>query len=113
MWLVVANFLASDLSFLRLSWSGNDVLINLYHTNIIVFSDKKGQGPKAQLLLSEVQVLAKRIQVTLPGSICPAPHLAPLARAQAHLKRQISADSALKARSPDPAQPSSLKEPDA
>ena len=80
-------------------WSGNDVLINLYHTNITVFSDKKGQGPKAQLLLSEVQVLAKRIQVTLPGSICPAPHLAPLAMAQTHLKRQISAGSALKARS--------------
>ena len=112
MWLVVANFLASDLLFLRSSWSGNDVLINLYHTNITVFSDKKGQGPKAQLLLSEVQVLAKRIQVTLPGSICPAPSLAPLARAQAHLKRQISAGSALKARSPDP-QPSSMREPGA
>ena len=111
MWLVVANFLASDLLFLRSSWSGNDVLINLYHMNIIVFPDKKGQGPKAQLLLSEAQVLAKRIQVTSPGSICPAPSLAPLARAQAHLKRQISAGSALKARFPDSAQLSSLKEP--
>ena len=58
MWLVVANFLASDPLFLRSSWSGNNALINLYHINIIVFSDKKGQGPKAQLLLSEVQLLA-------------------------------------------------------
>ena len=69
------------------SRSGNDVPVNLHQTNVIVCSDKKGQGPKAQLLPCEVQVLAKR--------------------------RQVSVGSSLRARSPDPAQPPSLWEPDA
>lgn len=42
------------------SWSGNDVLVILYEMNVILCSDKKGQGPKAQLLPSKVLVLAKR-----------------------------------------------------
>ena len=31
------------------SWSGNDVPINFYQTNIILCSDRKGPGPKAHL----------------------------------------------------------------
>ena len=42
------------------SQSGNDVPVNLHQTNVILCSDKKGQGPKAQLLPSKVLVLAKR-----------------------------------------------------
>ena len=67
------------------SWSGNNVPVNLHQTNVILCSDKKGQGPKAQLSPSKVQVLAKR--------------------------RQISVGGSLRARSPDPAQLSSLREP--
>ena len=69
------------------SRSGNDVPVNLHQTNVIVCSDKKGQGPKAQLLPCEVQVLAKR--------------------------RQVSVSSSLRARSPAPAQLSLLREPGA
>ena len=53
--------------------------------NVILYPDKKGQGPKAQLLLSKVPVLVK--------------------------KMQISVGSFLRARFPDPAQLSSLREP--
>ena len=60
------------------SWSGNYVPVNLYQVNAILCSDKKGWGPQAQLSPSEVQILAKR--------------------------RQISADGSLKARSPDSVQ---------
>ena len=52
--------------------------------NIILCLDKKGPGPKAQLLPSKVPILVKR--------------------------RQLSADTFLRARSPDPAQLSLLKE---
>ena len=50
---------------------------------------------------------------TLPRSLRPAPGLGPPASAQAWLKRQISVGSALRVGSPDPAQPSSLREPGA
>ena len=66
------------------SWSGNDVPVNLYQTNVIPCSDKKGQGPKTKLSPSEVQGPAKRKQTSVGGS--------------------------LRARSPDPAQLSSLRE---
>ena len=42
------------------SQSGNDVPVNLHQTNVILCSDKKGQGLKAQLFPSEVKDLAKR-----------------------------------------------------
>ena len=67
------------------SRSGNDVPVNLHQTNVILCSDKKGQGPKAQPSPCEVQVLAKR--------------------------RQVSVGSSLGARFPGPAQLSSLREP--
>ena len=67
------------------SWSGNNVLINLYQINVIFYSDKKGQGPKAQLSPSKVPVLAKKMQILVGSS--------------------------LRARFPDPAQLSSLREP--
>ena len=110
--LVVAKFLLSDTSFLR---SGHDVPVNL-HQNAILCSDKKGQGLKAQLSPSEVQALAVRrgslrAPVTLPRS--PAPSLGPPTSAQAQLRRQTSAGDALRTRSPDPAQLSSLREPGA
>lgn len=44
------------------SWSGNNVPVNLYQTNVILCPEKKGQGPKVQLLTSKVQVLANRKQ---------------------------------------------------
>ena len=51
--------------------------------------------------------------VTLPRSVHPAPSLGPAASNQAWLKRQISFGHSLRARSPDPAQLSSLREPGA
>ena len=56
------------------SRSGNDVPVNLHQTNVIVCSDKKGQGPKAQLLPCEVQVLAKRRQVSVGSGIHSTSH---------------------------------------
>ena len=72
---------------------------------------RKGKVPR----LSEVHALAKRRgfqhqPVTLPWTIGPTPSLGPPTSAQTLLKRQISA---LSARRPDPAQPSSLREPGA
>ena len=58
------------------SWSGNDLLVSLYQTNVILCSDKKRQGLKAQLSPSKVQVLAKRKQVSVGSSLrarSPAP----------------------------------------
>ena len=49
------------------SWSGNDLLVSLYQTNVILCSDKKRQGLKAQLSPSQVQVLAKRKQISVGG----------------------------------------------
>ena len=51
--------------------------------------------------------------VTVPQSVRPAPSLGPPASAQAWLKRQISVGGSLRARSPDTAQLSSLREPGA
>ena len=42
------------------SWKGYQVPVNLTKTNVILCSDEKEQGPKAQLSPSEIQVLAKR-----------------------------------------------------
>ena len=71
-------------SFVLEIWSQteNHVPINLHQTNVILCSNKKGHGSEAPLSLSEVQVMAG--------------------------KRQISAGSSLKARSPDAARPSLL-----
>ena len=91
------------------SRSGHDVPVNFHQTNVILCSDKKGQGPKAQLSPSEA--LALRGLVTLPGSIHPAPSLRPPTSAQAQLGRQISAGGILLDRSLDSTQPSSLREP--
>ena len=76
-------------------------------------------GPKAWLLYSEVQALANKGMgflcrlVTLPRSYHPAPNLGLLASAQDRLRRHISAGDTLRARYPDHAQLSSLKELDA
>ena len=87
-WLTVANFLVVRSFALEVrSWSGNDVPVNLYQTNVILCPDKKGQGSKVQLSPSKAPVLANR--------------------------RQSSAASSLRARSPDSAQLSSLREPGA
>ena len=67
------------------SRSGNNVPVNLCQINFILYPDKKGQSPKAQLSPSKVPVLAKR--------------------------RQISVGSSFGARFPYPAQLSSLREP--
>ena len=69
------------------SWSGNHVPVSLYRTNVILCPDKKGPGSEAKLSLSKVPILAKR--------------------------RQISPCSSLRAKSPDPAQLSLLREPGA
>ena len=63
------------------------VSINLYHTNVILCPNKKGQCPKEQLSPSKVPGLGKR--------------------------RQSSAGSSLRAKYPDPLHLSSLKEPGA
>ena len=98
------------------SWSDNSIPVNLYQMNAILCSDKKRQGLEAQLSPSKVQVLAKGrwsllAPVTLPGSLHRAPSLGPPTSAQAGLRRQISAGAALGARSPDPVQLSSRREP--
>ena len=69
------------------SWSGKDVPVNLHQMNAILCSNKNGQGPKAQLPPSEVQVMAE--------------------------KRKISAGGTLRTRSSVPAQQSLLREPGA
>ena len=68
------------------SWSGDHVPINLHQMNVILCPDKKGQVPR-QLLPRRSPVLAER--------------------------RRISAAGSLKARSPDAAQPPSLREANA
>ena len=98
------------------SRSGHHVPVSLHQTNVILCSDKEGQGPRAQLSPLEVQALPKRRgslcrQVTLPGSLSPAAGLGPPASAQAPLRRQISAAGARRARSPNTAQLSSLRNP--
>ena len=87
-WLTVVNFLVVRSFALEVrSWSGKDVPVNLYQMNVILCPDKKGQGSKVQLSPSKVPVLAKR--------------------------RQSSAASSLRVRSPDSAQLSPLREPGA
>ena len=51
------------------SWAGNYVPINLYQVDAILCFDKIGWGPQAQLSLSEVQILAKRRQISAEGSL--------------------------------------------
>lgn len=53
--------------------------VNLYQTNAILCSDKKGPGPKAQLSPSKVQVLAKRRQTSIRYPSVPRPCLAVIA----------------------------------
>ena len=53
------------------SWSGHNVPVNLHQINVILSSDRKGQGPMAQLSPSEVQVRAKR-RGSLRGASYPA-----------------------------------------
>ena len=57
------------------SWSGNDISVNLYQTNIILCSDKKDHSLSAKLSLSEVQVLAKRRYIHLVAPSGPGPQL--------------------------------------
>ena len=65
--------------------------------------------------MSKVQALAKRRGGGVPALTSypvlerPAPSLGPPTSAQAQLRRQISAGGSLRARSPEPAQPSSLR----
>ena len=66
-------------------WLDNNVPANIHQTNVILRSDKKWRGPKAQLFPCEVQVPAEKLSV----------------------------DGSFRARSPDPAQLSSLREPGA
>ena len=68
--------------------SGHDVPVNLHQINVILCSDKEGQGPKAQLSPSKVQVLAKMRGplhglANLLGSVRPASSLGPPISAQA------------------------------
>ena len=69
------------------SGSGNDIPVSLYQMNVILCPDKLRQGSKVQLSHSRVPVLAKRMQNSAGGS--------------------------LRARTPDSAQLSSLREPGA
>ena len=59
--------LSSFVSEVR-SWPGNNFPVNLYQTNVILYFDKKGQGPKAQVSPSEVPVrLRGRSQLVAPS----------------------------------------------
>ena len=68
--LVVANFSVSGTLFLRSS-HGQEVPVNLHPKNVIPCSDKKGQGPKAQLSTCDIQVLAKRRQISAASFLRP------------------------------------------
>ena len=84
-WLTVANFLVVRSFALEVrSWSGNDVPENLYQTSVVLCPDKKGQGSKVWLAPSKAPVLDNR--------------------------GHSSAASSLRARPPDSAQLSSLRE---
>ena len=75
-WVVAANFLVSHALFLR---SGNATPVNLCKTNTILCSEKKQQGPEARLSPSKVQVLTERRQVSAGSSLKPrSPGPAPL-----------------------------------
>ena len=114
MWLVVANFLVSDHLFLR---SG--------HSQVMMFMQISTKQTLLSVLTRKNKIsrfsfhplrsrpwlkIAGLCGASYPaGSIGPSISLGPLACAQAWLMRQISAGSTLGARSPDPAQPSSLR----
>ena len=91
------------------SWSGHDVPVNVHQTNVSLCSDKKRQGPKAQLSPSEVQASLRG------GGPCAgrSPSLGPPTSAQPGWGGRSQLVAPLRARSPDPAQPSSLREPGA
>ena len=109
---IFGNSLVSDPSFLR---SGDYIPINPQH--IILCSDKKGQDPKAQLSTSEVQAWLRRVvggpctsQLSNPRAFVQHP-VQVLSPVPAGLRGQRSAGSTFRAKSPDPAQLSSLREP--
>ena len=85
--LVVANLLVRSFVLEVRSWPGDDVSVNHYQMNVVLWLDKKGQGAKVQLSPCKVLVLAKR--------------------------RQSSVGSSLRAGSPGSTQLSSLKKPGA
>ena len=82
MWPAVAGFSGAERSLLR---PGSDLPVDLYQTNVALRPDRKGQGPKAHLSPSKLPVLIER--------------------------KQISVGSSFRARFPQPAQLSSLREP--
>ena len=69
--------------------------------------------PPPQILSNTLRAFSKAIGVLglsqEEGSFHPTPSLGPPTSAQAWLKRQMSAGDILRARYPDPAQPSSLR----
>ena len=50
------------------SWPGNNVPVNLYQVNVILYPDQKGPSPKVQLSPSKVPVLAKMRQISAGSS---------------------------------------------
>ena len=97
------------------SWSGHDVPVNVHQTNVSLCSDKKGQGPKAHLLPSEVQALLRGGVPARAGHparvLPPVPSLAEEAdlswrRPQGQVPRPRPAVIAEGARRPGPSQPS-------
>lgn len=99
------------------AWS-NDVSINLYQMNKFSVRTRKGKRPghnfhpprSRSSLMSGEFLLGP---IILSGNFHPAPNLGPPASVQAGQKRQALAGSALKVKSPDSAQLSSLREPGA
>ena len=67
-WFVAASSLVSESFFLR---SGNNIPLNLYQTNVILCSVKRGQGPNAQLFPSEVQALTEGPPLVAPSGTGP------------------------------------------
>ena len=77
-WLTVVNFLVVRSFALEVrSWSGNDVPISFYQTNIILCSDRKGPGSKVQLSPSALWswLTGGRFQLVAPSG--PGPQTLP------------------------------------
>lgn len=114
-WLVVANFLVLDHLFLRSGHRQVTMLLEASTRANVILCFDKGQSAKAQLPLSKAQAKPRGPWAgpfLCPGALVQHP-VCPSTSAQALLKRQSSAGGALRGGSPEPAQPSSLREPGA
>lgn len=115
-WLVVANFLVSDHLSLRSGHRQVTMLLEASSRASVSLCSDKGQSAKAQLPSPRPRLSQgdPGRPVSLPWSTGPAPSLCPSTSAQALLKCRAQLVAPIsRGWSPEPAQPSSLREPGA